>query len=196
MIIKQDVKKVIEDLKQGKVIAIKTDTVYGLICDANNIDSCDKIYRIKKREKRKPLAIFIKNIDELKKYVVESELSKELVNLIKKYWPGPLTIILKKKKDVLEHITEGTDNIGIRIPNDRFLLEILNNIDFPLAQTSCNISGESEYKNVTEIENKLGSKVDLIVDGGEINDSKASTIIMVIDNKIEVIREGTIKINV
>ncbi len=195
MIIKQDIKKVIEDLKQGKVIAIKTDTVYGLICDANNIDACDKIYRIKKREKRKPLAIFVKNIDELKKFVVESELSKELVNLIEKYWPGPLTIILKKKKDVLEHITEGTDSIGIRIPNDRFLLEILNNIDFPLAQTSCNISGESEYKNVTEIENKLGLKVDLIVDGGEINDSKASTIIMVIDNKIEVIREGTIKIN-
>ncbi len=195
MIIKRDIKKVIEDLKQGKVIAIKTDTVYGLICDANNIDACDKIYRIKKREKRKPLAIFVKNIDELKKYVVESELSKDLVKLIEKYWPGPLTIIFKKKKDVLEYITEGTDNIGIRIPNDRFLLEILNNIDFPLAQTSCNISGESEYKNVTEIENKLGSKVDLIVDGGEINDSKASTIIMVIDNKIEVIREGTIKIN-
>ena len=195
MIINQDSKKVIEDLKQGKVVAIKTDTVYGLICDANNIDACDKIYKIKKREKRKPLAIFVKSVDEVKKYVLESEISKEIERIIEKYWPGPLTIILKKKKNLLEHITEGTDNIGIRIPNDKFLLEILNKINFPLAQTSCNISGESEYKNVTEIENKLGSKVDLIVDGGEINDTKASTIIMIIKNKIKVIREGTIKIN-
>ena len=192
MIIKQDIEKVISDLNSGKVVAIKTDTVYGLVCDANNVA---KIYKIKRRDKKKPLAIFIKNIDEVKKYVLNSELSTELVNIMEKYWPGPLTIIFKKRNNVFEHLTEGTNTIGIRIPNDEFLLDILNKVDFPLAQTSCNISGENEYKDALEIENKLGNEIDLIIDGGEISNSKASTIIMTYNNNIEVIREGTIKIN-
>ena len=75
------------------------------------------------------------------------------------------------------------------------MLDILNKVDFPLAQTSCNISGENEYKDALEIENKLGNEIDLIIDGGEISNSKASTIIMTYNNNIEVIREGTIKIN-
>lgn len=195
MIIKQDIEKVISDLNSGKVVAIKTDTVYGLVCDANNVEACAKIYKIKRRDKKKPLAIFIKNIDEVKKYVLNSELSTELVNIMEKYWPGPLTIIFKKRKNVFEHLTEGTNTIGIRIPNDEFLLDILNEVDFPLAQTSCNISGENEYKDALEIENKLGNEIDLIIDGGEISNSKASTIIMTYNNNIEVIREGTIKIN-
>ena len=195
MIIKQDIKKVIEALNLGKLVAIKTDTVYGLVCDANNVEACAKIYKIKQRDKKKPLAIFIKNIDEVKKYVLNYEISTELVNVMEKYWPGPLTIIFKKKNNVFEHLTEGTNTIGIRIPNDKFLLDILNNINFPLAQTSCNISGEEEYKNVTEIKDKLGTKVDLIVDGGELKNTLASTIITIEDNKIKVIREGTIKIN-
>lgn len=195
MIIKQDIEKVISDLNSGKVVAIKTDTVYGLVCDANNVEACAKIYKIKHRDKKKPLAIFIKNIDEVKKYVLNSELSTELVNIMEKYWPGPLTIIFKKRNNVFEHLTEGTNTIGIRIPNDEFLLDILNKVDFPLAQTSCNISGENEYKDALEIENKLGNEIDLIIDGGEISNSKASTIIMTYNNNIEVIREGTIKIN-
>lgn len=195
MIIKQDIEKVIEDLKSGKVIAIKTDTVYGLICDASNVEACDKIYKIKRREKRKPLAIFVKAVDEVKKYVLETELSDKVLNIMKKYWPGPLTIIFKKKENVFDHITYGIDSIGIRMPNDKFLSDILNKIDSPLAQTSCNISGEAEYKSATEIENKLGNEVDVIVDGGEIKDTKASTIIAINNNSIEVIREGTIKIN-
>ena len=195
MVIKESVEKVIEALSLGKVLAIKTDTVYGLICDASNIEACDKIYEIKRRERTKPLAIFVKNIDEVKKYVLENELSDNVVRVMEKYWPGPLTIILKKKKQVFDYITNGFDSIGIRIPSDIFLLNVLKNVDFPLAQTSCNISGENEYKDANEIEKKIGSKVDLIVDGGEVKESKASTIITINDNIIKVIREGTIKIN-
>ncbi len=195
MVIKESVEKVIEALSLGKVLAIKTDTVYGLICDASNIEACDKIYEIKRRERTKPLAIFVKNIDEVKKYVLENELSDDVVRVMEKYWPGPLTIILKKKKQVFDYITNGFDSIGIRIPSDIFLLNVLKNVDFPLAQTSCNISGENEYKDANEIEKKIGSKVDLIVDGGEVKESKASTIITINDNIIKVIREGTIKIN-
>ena len=96
----------------------------------------------KKKNNKNPFSIFIKNIDEFKKYVLNYEISTELVNGMEKYWPGPLTIIFKKKNNVFEHLTEGTNTIGIRIPNDKFLLDILNNINVPLAQTSCNISGE------------------------------------------------------
>lgn len=195
MTINQNFEKVIEALKSGKVIAIKTDTVYGLVCNANDIDACNKIYKIKKRERKKPLSIFVKDIESVQNYVSKEELSEYLVHTMHQYWPGPLTIILKKKYNILNHITDGQDSIGIRIPNDDFLLNILNNVDFPLAQTSCNLSGEKEYKNAREIEKKLGNEVDLIVDGGEVKDSVASTIIKFDGKKVKVIREGTIKIN-
>ena len=195
MIINEDKKKIIEELNNGKVIAIKTDTVYGLICNALNVDAINKIYSIKRRENKKPIAIFVKSIDEIKKYVDENEITNNVVDIMKKYWPGALTIIFNKKKDVLNHITSGMNTIGIRIPNDSFLLSILENISYPLAETSCNISGEKEYTNPNMINEKIGSEIDFIVDGGMIKKNAASTVIKINNNDIQVIRQGDIKID-
>ena len=192
-----DLDSVIKILKEeGKVIAIKTDTVYGLVCNAFDKKSIDKIYHIKNRERRKPLSIFIKSIDEVKKYVDDDNLTSHVKRIMEKYWPGALTIVFKKKDDTLDDITEGVSSIGIRIPDDKNLLYILNNIDFPLAQTSCNISGEEEYRNADEIRAKLGDKVDLIVDGGEVRDNKPSTILSVECNEAIILRDGAIKLDV
>lgn len=180
----------------GKVVAIKTDTVYGLICNALDRDATDKIYDIKKRESKKPLAIFVKSIDEVPKYVDSSNLTKNVHRIMEKYWPGALTLVFKKKDDLLNHITMNSSGIGIRIPNDENLLYILNHINFPLAQTSCNISGEKEYRNATEIENRLGKVIDLIVDGGEIIDSIASTVLSVECNEPIILRDGAVKLDV
>ena len=190
-----DIDLIIKTLnEEGKVIAIKTDTVYGLICNAFDQKAIDKIYDIKKRERKKPLSIFIKNIDELDKFVERRNLSKEIFDILNKYWPGALTVIFKKKNDIFDYFLNGLDTIGIRIPNDETLLNILNQINFPLAETSCNISNEKEYKNAEEIRDKLGDKLDLIVDGGDVSDNIPSTIISVENNEITTLRHGEIDV--
>ena len=144
----------------GKIVAIKTDTVYGFICNAFDKKATEKIYLIKHREKRKPLSIFVKNIDEIKKYVSSDNITLSVERLMKKYWPGALTIVFKKKDNTFDHITENSSGIGIRIPDDDDLLSILNSIQFPLAQTSCNVSGEREYKSASEIKERFGDEID------------------------------------
>lgn len=192
-----DLDIIIKTLKEeGKVVAIKTDTVYGLVCNAFDKKSTDKIYRIKNRERRKALSIFLKNTSEVEKYVDEDNLTPSVKRIMEKYWPGALTIIFKKRDDTFDDITQGVSGIGIRIPNDNDLLYVLDNLDFPLAQTSCNISGEKEYKNADEIREKLGDLVDLIVDGGEIKDNMPSTILSVECNEPIILRDGAIKLDV
>lgn len=195
MIIREDEKKIVDELIGGKVFAIKTDTVYGLICNAFDKNATEKIYDIKKREHKKPIAIFIKSIDDIKNYVDCDSITDKAISIMKKYWPGALTIIFKKKKGILDNLTCGSDYIGIRIPRDGLLLSIMSKIPFPLAETSCNISGEKEYTKASVINEKLGSEIDYIVDGGEIINNIASTVIRVENDDINVIRQGDIKIN-
>lgn len=192
-----DTNDIINVLKEnGKVVAIRTDTVYGLICNANDIVAVEKIYQIKNRERKKPLALFIKNSDEIEKYVDHKCLTSELQNLLKKYWPGALTVILNKKNEKYDYLLNGQSKIGIRVPNDDILLAILDNVDFPLAETSCNISGEKEYESADVIKEKIGNKVDLIVDGGVIKENTPSTVIEIDDGIINILRVGAIKIDV
>lgn len=182
--------------EEGKVLAIKTDTVYGLICNAFDKKATNKIYEIKRRESKKPLSIFVKSIDDVKKYVHPDNLTSQVSRIMQKYWPGALTLVFKKKDDMLNHITENTNSIGIRIPNDKDLLNILDNINFPLAETSCNISGEKEYNNAKEISDKMGDMIDLIVDGGEVINNTPSTVLSVECNEPIILRVGALKIDV
>ena len=192
-----DFNQVIKTLNEGgKVIAIKTDTVYGLICNAFDKKATNKIYEIKRRESKKPLSIFVKSIDDVKKYVHPDNLTSQVSRIMQKYWPGALTLVFKKKDDMLNHITENTNSIGIRIPDDKDLLSILDNINYPLAETSCNISGEKEYNNAKEISDKMGDMIDLIVDGGEVINNTPSTVLSVECNEPIILRVGALKIDV
>ena len=192
-----DLDLVVKTLKEeGKVVALKTDTVYGLVCNALDKKAVEKIYEIKKRESKKPLSIFIKNIDEVEKYVDSSNITSYSKRLMEKYWPGALTIIFKKKDESLNHLSANSGGIGIRIPNDKDMKYILDNEDFTLAKTSCNISGEKEYKNAFEIKEKLGKEIDLIVDGGEITNNIPSTVLSLECNEPIILRDGALKLDV
>lgn len=194
--INMDINKIIKILNEkGSVIAIKTDTVYGLVCNANDIDAVNNIYKLKKRESIKPLSLFVDDIKKLNDIINISLLSNKCKSIIKKYWPGGLTIILNTINDKYNYLTAGKDNIGVRVPNDKLLLDILSKIDFPLAQTSCNISGESEYKNANEIIDKFGNNIDLIVDGGNVVNNVPSTVIKFENDNVVVLRKGAVLIS-
>ena len=194
---KMNIDLVVKTLKEpGKVVALRTDTVYGLVCNAFDKKATDKIYTIKNRESKKPLSIFVKNTEEVKKYVEPSNLTKYVERIMNKYWPGALTLVFRKKDNAFDHITGNISGIGIRIPKDKDLQYILEQIDFPLAQTSCNVSGEKEYTNADEIKAKFGKSIDLILDGGEIVNNIASTVLSVECGEPIILRDGAIKLDV
>ncbi|MCQ2609342.1 MAG: L-threonylcarbamoyladenylate synthase [Lachnospiraceae bacterium] len=167
-----------EKIKNGEVLRVPTDTVYGYVCDAGNKLSIEKIYDLKKRDKKKPLGIFVHDIDDFYKIVDggEGALSDDIKEMLKKYWPGALTVICKKRKDVLPFFNDGLDTIGVRVPKDDRLLNLMKESGCFLAQTSANISGESDISS-SEIDGK---------------DTKASTIIDITSGNIEIVRQGDI----
>ena len=178
---------IVKELKKGNLVITPTDTVYGIMGDALNEEAIEKVYIAKKRIDRKPLLLLASNIDMLYKYTSDlNDLEKELIN---KYMPGKLTMILKKNDLVSNNITNNSEYVGIRIPDNTELIEIINKLGNPVISTSANISSKEVITNTDKIEKELLEYISYVEDGGEIL-AKSSTIIKVKDNKIEFLREG------
>lgn len=182
-----NIERIVKELKNGNLVITPTDTVYGIMGDALNIDAIEKVYVAKKRVNRKPLLLLVSNIDMLYKYTSElSDLEKELIT---KYMPGKLTMILKKNDLVSNNITNSSDYVGIRIPDNKDLINIIKMIGNPVFSTSANISNQDVITNTDKIEKDLLKYISYVEDGGEIV-ANSSTIIKVNDNRIEFLREG------
>jgi len=188
MVIKMiiNVDKLLKNNLIDEVIIFQTDTVYGIGCLISSQKGVNKIYEIKNREAKKPLAILCANISQVKELVNEFEIAEKYAN---KYWPGALTMIFNKSELVGDFIT-ASHTVGIRIPNDEIALKILNEFG-PMAVTSLNISALPpilKYEDALVFENK----VDFIVKGTDLS-GVSSTVYDVINNKI--LRQGEIKID-
>jgi L-threonylcarbamoyladenylate synthase len=183
-------------LNLSEVIAFPTDTVYGLGANGLLKDSVKKIYKIKQRDKEKPLILFLTSIEEASDYIEEPELLKN--NIFKKYWPGPLTAVFEKKKSLTLYYSAGeSTTIGIRIPSFPLILDLLTYCKIPLVTTSANISGSHPFKNGFEIEKGLNNKdpgVPLTIDYGDLLERESSTVVSVTKEGIKVLRAGAIKI--
>lgn len=169
------VNKVSRFLKRGGVVVCPTDTVCGFLADASNKKAVDKIYKIKKRPKSKPLSVFVKDLKMAREIAYINE---EQAKILKKFWPGKYTFILKRKLNIkLFGVKRKT--IAIRIPKHPFLNKLLKKINIPLVQTSVNISAQLPLNNIQEIIKIIGRSglPILIVDGGNLKKSKPSKII-------------------
>lgn len=180
-----DIDKLVNILKDGKLAIIPTDTIYGIIADATNENAIKRVYEVKQRDYNKPLIILVSSIKMLKEYVKDISSIEE--NIIKKYWPGKLTILFKKNNNVLNIINNNSELIGIRLPNDKSLIELIDKLGTPIISTSANLSGEKSIISIDRLNEKIKSKIDYIYDDG-IKDSSPSTIIKVVKDKIEFIR--------
>lgn len=190
-------KKIIKSaLLSGEIIAFPTDTVYGIGVNGYIYDAVAKIYKIKDREKEKPLILFLPSIDKAKDFIENTELLNN--EIIKKYWPGPLTVIFRKKSDLKLYFSQvQVQKIGIRIPDYPLILDLLSFLDFPLVTTSANISGNQPLKSGLEIEKKLNrgeNNVSIIIDNGELEINTPSTVVSIENDGVKVLREGIIKI--
>ena len=179
-------------IKEGKIIILPTDTVYGIGTNAYDENACKKIYEIKRRPSYKPLIVLISDISMIEN-LVES-ISPMERKLIEKFWPGSLTIKFKKRKNALpDIIAEGNEYLGIRLIKNGLIYNIIEKAGVPIVAPSANLSGHPTGIKIENIIEELGGKVDYILDCGDYKSDETSTIVQVVDEKVVVIREGKIK---
>lgn len=186
----EEVIKLAKDLKEGKVVIFPTDTVYGIVAYSGNEEAVKRIYDLKGRNYSKPMNVLVSNLDMIKTIV--KNVTKTEEKIIKEFFPGALTIIFAKKDKFSNIITANLDTVGVRIPDNRLLIDIIDYIGEPIVATSSNLSGEEDIVNAQEAMEKFKDKVDCIVDGGISKGGKPSTIIRLYGNDINILREGPI----
>ena len=185
--IKEAVKKILE----GEIIFIPTDTVYGIAANPYNDKAIKKIFSIKKKSLNNSLVLLCSNYKMAKKYAVFNKIAD---NLKKNFWPGPLTLILKKKSNlkISKKWVSKNNSIGLRIPDHSIPKKIINKCNFPIFCTSANISGKKSCRNVNDIVKNFKNKKITIINGGKTKFGIDSTIIDVTKDKINILRKGYI----
>ena len=184
----QGIQKASKVVREGGVVVFPTDTVYGVGCDPFNKKSVDKIYKIKNRSKSKPFPILVYSIKEVNQI---ADFDSDSQRLAEKFWPGPLTLILKLKDSRIEKSLDVKERIAVRVPNNKCLLDLLSSCRF-LIGTSANISGQESFTNSEECYNSL-SDFDVFLDGGNLGGNGESTIIEIIDGKPIIHRSGSLR---
>ena len=180
-------------LKDDGLVVIPTETVYGLGGNAININSVNKIYSLKKRPKSDPLICHTDCLDKILKYV--NEIPETAYELAEKFWPGPMTIIFEKNNIIPNLTTSNLNTVAFRIPSKKITLELLKNLDFPIAAPSANIFGYISPTSIEHVHKNFSSGVDYILDGGSCELGIESTIIGLKKNKILVYRLGSLVLN-
>lgn len=180
-----DIDKLLKVLNDGKIALLPSDTVYGLFADATNSESIKRIDDAK--HSNKPHLILVSSLEMLKEYTSEiNDLQKKIID---KYWPNTLTILFKKNDKIDDNLTKGSEYIGIRMPNNKFLLDLINKFNKPLISSSANITNEKVITSIDLLDEELKSHISYIYDVGVLNDI-ASTLIKVENNKIIILRSG------
>lgn len=175
------IKEAMEQMKEGKVIVFPTDTVYGILADATNKEAVEKVFNIKKRDKDKPLPLFIKDIGTTKRI---AQVDRERRQILNNIWPGKTTAILKRKpassKSGLKLYGIAPESVGIRIPDFKLLNLLLEKMETPLVQTSANISQQSASVSIDTIIEQFQNKTpqpDFVINAGNLPQNNPSVIL-------------------
>ena len=184
--------KLKEVFKRGGIIAYPTETFYGLGADPFNEDALERLFELKGRPRGKPILVVIREVSELT--LLAADIPDVATSLIKRYWPGPLTLVFRAKEGLSELLTGGTGKIGVRLsssPVTQRLVEILRS---PLTSTSANPSGMSPARDYKEVLEYFDDAVDVVIKAERLSADQPSTVVDVTAEKPVVIREGVIKI--
>lgn len=179
-----------EIIKNHGIVVFPTETVYGIGVNALNENAIKKLYEVKKRPLDKPISLLVNSIEMINQ--VAKDITEIEYALIKEFFPGPLTIILKKKDGVPNIVTANGNTVGIRMPANKIALELIDYANVPIATSSANISGKPSGIDSKSIIKDFEGKVDCFIDGGPAKIGVASTIVQVIDGVPHILREGSI----
>lgn len=187
-----EVKKAADIIKDGGLVALPTETVYGLGADAFNKDAIKKIFIAKGRPNDNPLIVHISDFDEVYNLTRDfKEIAKELVKV---FWPGPLTIILPKSDRVIDEVTAGLDSVAIRFPSHPLIKEVIKLAKTPIAAPSANLSGKPSPTKLSHVIHDMNGKIDAILDGGDCSVGLESTVISFVSKKPRLFRPGAITV--
>lgn len=186
----ESISQAAEILKQGGIVAFPTDTVYGLGAICTDEEAVKKIFAAKGRDEGKPLSILVSSIEQAEKIALE--IPEKAKRLMEKYWPGALTVVLKKRPEISETVSAGKDTIGIRMPNSPMTVSLLEAAGMPLAAPSANTSGKRSSVSAEDVICDLNGKVDMILDGGICPVGISSTVVDLTGDEPVILREGTI----
>lgn len=179
-----------ETLRNGKLVIFPTETVYGIGANALDSNAVDSIFKAKGRANDNPLIVHISNFKMLDNLVEKpNEIEEKLIDA---FFPGPFTLILKKKNIIPANVTCNLDTVGIRFPENKIAHDIIEYVGLPIAAPSANISGRPSGTNIEDIKDEFDGKVDIIVDGGETTIGLESTVCKVIDGIPTILRPGKI----
>lgn len=177
----------------GGVVAIPTDTLYGLAADATNPDALEKVYEIKGRPSGMALPVLVSGWEQVGIVAIVSGRSGELVRtLAERFWPGPLTLVLPANPELPPRLTAGLDTIAVRMPDHAVPLALAAGLGRPITGTSANRSGEPDITDPNELSRCLGGLVDGIIVSGERPMGTASTIVAVSDQDLTLLRAGAL----
>lgn len=183
-------KEVARTIKQGGVVVFPTETVYGIGANGLSANAVKRIYEVKQRPLNKPISLLVNGTDMINEIAQDiTDLEKAL---IKEFFPGPLTIILKNKDIVPNIVTANSNTVGVRMPSNEIALKLIEYAGVPIATPSANISGKPSGTNMEDIMKDFEGKVDYFVDDGPSKIGISSTIVQVIDGVPHILRQGKI----
>lgn len=183
----KDIDIVCDVIKEGQVVAFPTETVYGLGVRFGSRDALDRLMEAKNRDYSKAITLMVAYKEDIEKYAYVSDRAWKLIS---SFMPGMMTLVFKKREGVDPVMTNGKDTIGIRIPDDEYVLALIRNVG-PMLVTSANLSNHSNTTSTSEVLDQLDGRIDLVVDG-RTTDSIASTVVDVSGEDIKILREGKI----
>jgi L-threonylcarbamoyladenylate synthase len=189
----KDILKAKNYLEKEELVAIPTETVYGLAANALNAIAVAKIFEAKERPTFDPLIVHTHNLEEVYRFVLDIDSS--LLKLAETFWPGPLTLLLPKKECIPSLVTSGLDRVGVRVPDHALTLDLLTQLAFPLAAPSANPFGYISPTTAKHVEKQLGTKIPYILDGGACEVGLESTIVGEENGEIIIYRLGGLSVD-
>ena len=183
---------IVSCLRKGDVVAMPTDTFYGLAVDPVNLHAVENIYRIKSRQKQKPLSLLIASLAQA--YELARDTDPMLDKLADRFWPGPLTIIVRAGTKLPLRSTANTGNVALRIPDAAIPRAVVERLGLPITATAANLQGASECTHAACVRDQIGDRIPLIVDGGPTSRSLPTTIVDLSlgEGAGKILREGAI----
>ena len=180
-------------LRNGGVAAIPTDTVYGLAAAYDDEEAIDRVFRIKSRPSGLAVPLLLNDAKSVERYA--TNVPESFWALTKTFWPGPLTIVLRKNPLVSDKLTAGHDTVGLRVPDHWLPRYISQSLDKAITGTSANLSGSPSLTTAQAVNEQLGHLVDLVIDGGDASGTTASTVLDLSGESPTVLREGSITLD-
>ena len=184
------IQKAAEIIHRGGVVVFPTRSLYGLAANAFDSTAVDRIFKIKKRPSQKPVLLLIENRVDLPRVV--RRVPPEALQLMDRFWPGRLTIVMDAHASLPQGLTAGTDRIGIRLTANPVAGSLIAAVGGPITGTSANISGKPGCSSISQLDPAVARKVDMILDAGTLEEGIGSTVVEVIDGEVLVVREGSI----